>query len=510
MNIHHLLSRFSHDQLTQLSGEFGVVTMSPSTRNLLNDVLAKYRDDRFIARMLAELPEAHRGFLQTLVFFMPLKDQAVEAPEVLRQAWFGHEVNPLQLLFDKGLLFKKDEALTYTVALPDDLHKVFAALLMPKKISLPSNEVHSQQENTQRIRVLEWLFHWLCFLDRRKAALTQKGSIHLKVMEMFEKRYPAENYSMYEFYFGLSFCRHQHLVTEQSGSLRTSAVINNWFQQPVSEMRMALWRYFLLEEVYPNRVLQQYLLFLYAHCLTQDDNLISYLWDDCLKTFMRQINPSLPLNSELHQSIAEWMRLLEFIGVIQTDSLDNPTRFWMTPVGKQLFRAEAIDAEAAVQDHGMLQPNFDWLIPPTVGYEDLWKIDQIAEMEQRDVMTRYRLTQGSILHAMRKGWSQDEVVSFILEHKQNRVPDNVLYSIKEWCGKYGEIRLKRVLLVECQTKPLADELTKIETLQQWLSIRIGDCHFAVDENELRNLSKALQDLGYEPAVIKPSVTTDKT
>lgn len=508
MNIHQLLSRFSHDQLTQLSDEFGVVTMSPSIRNLLNDILTKYRDDRFVARLLSELPDTHRGFLQTVVFFMPLKEQSAEIPEHLKQTWFGHEVDPVKLLFNKGLLFKKDEALTNTVVMPDDLQNTLRTLLLPKKSKGVCEEKPVDHSSEKRVRALEMVFHLLCFLDRRKAALTQKGTIHRKVLEMFEKRYPADQYTLEELYFAIAFCRHQHLAVEQGTSLRASSVVYDWFQHGLHDMLQAVWNFFLVDQVYSNKALQQFLLILRSHCPAEDGITIAFQWEQTIQSFVEKTNPSLPTGSELHQSLSLWLRMLEFIGVIQMDSLEEPNEFSITPVGTNLLMDRSLDEETVPQDVGMLQPNFDWLIPPTVGYDDLWKIDQIAEFVQRDVMTQFRLTQGSILHAMRKGWSQDEVVSFVLEHTQNRMPDNVLYSLKEWCGKYGEIRLRKVLLVECQTKLLADELTQIDALQEWLGNRISDCHFAVEEIELRNLSKALQELGYEPAVMKPSAVTD--
>ncbi len=509
MNLHQMLSRFSHDQLTKLSEEFGVVSMSPSTRNLLQDVRAKYRDVRFLARLISELPEAHRGFLQTVIFLVPFKNQTAEIPASLLNAWFGQDPHPLRLFFEKGLFFKKDEALMHTVIIPDDLFAELSRLLLPKPVKGLNEETADGSPLAGRIRMLELVFHLLCFLDRRKASLTQVGNIHRKVMEMFQKRLPSAVYTEDEFWFALNFCRHLHLLVEHNGALRTSSITGEWFENKLDTMLHSLWRFFLTEAVYPRRDLQQFLLFLRAQCLTKDGASFRCAYTACLKEFVNQINPALPDGSELHQSAQTWMRLLEFSGLIEFDSLDNPASFCMTYVGQRILMREEMVIQKVKKESGMLQPNFDWLIPPTAGYDELWKIDQIAEFEQRDVMTRFRLTQGSILHAMRKGWSQDEVISFILEHSQNRVPENVLYSVKEWCGKYGEIRLKKVLLLECQSKALAEELLQIEALQPWLGGRIGDCFFAVEENEMRGLSKTLQDLGYEPAVIKSSSMNEK-
>ena len=47
-------------------------------------------------------------------------------------------------------------------------------------------------------------------------------------------------------------------------------------------------------------------------------------------------------------------------------------------------------SEDSRQEACILQPTFQILVPPTVGYDRLWRLDQIAEFRRRDIFAEYR------------------------------------------------------------------------------------------------------------------------
>jgi len=126
-------------------------------------------------------------------------------------------------------------------------------------------------------------------------------------------------------------------------------------------------------------------------------------------------------------------------------------------------------------------------------------LDQIAECQQQDVFSEFRLTQQSILNAMRRGWTKDAIFRLLSEYTHERIPENVRISLEEWTGKYGQIHLRRTVLVECISEELADELEHVPEVQQMLPNRVSPRHFAVDAGDARKLIKLLQERGYEPS-----------
>ncbi|MGI6457795.1 MAG: helicase-associated domain-containing protein [bacterium] len=75
---------------------------------------------------------------------------------------------------------------------------------------------------------------------------------------------------------------------------------------------------------------------------------------------------------------------------------------------------------------------------------------------------------------MRRGWTREMILGLIDRYTQGRIPENVRISLEEWTAKFGQIRLKQTVLVECNTKELADEISHIPEIKAMLKYRVSE------------------------------------
>jgi len=511
MNLHHCLTHISHERLQRLAEEFGVAALSPSKRSLLNAVGAKYRNESFLAELLAELPARHRRLLRILVYFSEPDRETLflPMPEWETESRSGIFFDQLVFLHEKGFLFTDPDGKNDGWILPDELRRLLHKQFREEQKTLSPNGIHTGPLPLRPSGGLEAIFHLLCLLNRRKAPITQKGVIHRKVYESWlERMNPVFREPEY-FEFGVDICLHRNLLREQENAYHSAPAANEWFRQEPYEMRKGLWRFLVETKILPNPVFLDLVMVLKDRVEgihSEKENPIYFLSDveHCLAGSGQEVDEWEEV------SIGEGLRWLEFLGLIVSEGNQGKPFFYFTEIGKEILGEgnRSATVETAPPEWCVLQPNFDLLTPPSVGYETLWSLDQLVEFRRRDVMTQFQITRSSVLHAMRRGWKQIELISFLEEICGGKIPQNVRFSVEEWCGRYGHITVRRVALVECAQPELADEIMHIPEVKQLLDERISDRHFTVAENEMKTLFRILQERGYEPAAVKRSPSSE--
>ncbi len=507
MNLYTILTHIPHESLRQLAGEFGVSLMSPSKRNLIHDVSARYRDQEFMSELFSELSEESQGLLRSLVYFTDPSSERIIIPPLLVKTWCT--AKPLETLLDeiqsKGLLFHNFED-DERVILPNDVRRILRSLFQTEYTLFPlyMKDSEETQPNNQSI---EAIFHLLSVLAHKRVQITQKGAVHKKIIELWKQRFDTSSVEVTFFDTLFSFGMSRNLVTLQNNVYKPAEVASEWFSLSETEMKFDLWRYVLNSIILQDKVYQQLLTLLFhAEKTILDSSSIPVFSTQVLvDSFSYVAKPMDIMSSEFTSRVNEFLSLMNFLGIINLNSQEMPTEFEFTPAGIQILFNENNFSKKGKQllpsEPCTLQANFEILVPPTVNYATLWKLDQLSEFRQRDVITRFCFTRQSITHAMRLGWSTHDVLSFIEELTSGRVPDNVRFSLEEWCEKYGEITLKRTVVVECLNSELADEISHIPQIAELLEKRISKTHFMVRENEARRLMRLLQNHGYEPAPI---------
>lgn len=498
MNLYHHLAHAPHEQLRRIAHEFGVTAMSPSKRNLLHTISQRYRDPSFMVGLLEDVPAEVLGFLQALSCFTPQEDEKIQIPQSLVSLWCQEHtlVEHLEILQDKGFLFGEIHPLQQTVILPREVRSLVKSIVFSQENALQPVDAPPIPEQPFAHDLLDAVFHLLSVFNHFRAQLTQKGNVHKKIYERWAERCPQSIASEPLFNFVLAFCLNRELIIDGKDTYRPAPKCFDWLCQTNDAKRRDLWRYWIDSTVLPSRAYQN-LFFLMISASGSDEETTSLVFSvDLLKSSYQKLYNT-PAPNWLHT-----FQVLSALRLIRLDSNTEPHFFSYSQPGVVYLLGLTPEAPS-LEPHPepcILQPNFQLLVPPSVGYDRLWQLDQIAEFNRRDVFTDFHITQNRIMNAMRRGWTSEMVLKMLREYTADRIPTVVQVSVEEWTGKFGQIQLKKTVLVECASKDLADEIVHIPEVKAMLRERIADRYFAVEEVDARNLVRLLQDRGYEPAV----------
>jgi len=157
------------------------------------------------------------------------------------------------------------------------------------------------------------------------------------------------------------------------------------------------------------------------------------------------------------------------------------------------------------EDGFWVQPNFEVLAPPRLAPALRWQLEMVATPVKMDHACTYALTKEAALGFFDRGGDTEQMLSFLQKYSKNPLPQNVLFTVKEWGANYGRISFLDVFLLRCDDTQLADEIERHPKLGRLVRGRFDHKHLVVARNQYDALLTALQKQGYFPrkGIIRP-------
>lgn len=186
-----------------------------------------------------------------------------------------------------------------------------------------------------------------------------------------------------------------------------------------------------------------------------------------------------------------WLKPLCRLGWIDLGTSSRGICWRWTPFAPAVCRGKA-------EEIGVVQPDFDVLIPPFFPLDRRWELARFADYVGGDNLSVYRIHAGSVERARERGMTEEEMIGLLEELTGGRVPDNVTIGIRQWCRRVGRIVLRHVLLVEAEDEELIGELERFPELEEMILERIGPRVLIADKNREEELRDRLKQLGFPP------------
>jgi Helicase conserved C-terminal domain len=118
-------------------------------------------------------------------------------------------------------------------------------------------------------------------------------------------------------------------------------------------------------------------------------------------------------------------------------------------------------AQATEQPTLILQPNFEVLVMP-FDTRLVYQLLPTAEPLGIGRVSTFRLTQSALLTGLRNGVHLEELLTFLAAHTpQKTLPQNVVYTLKDWAKTYREFHLSEAFLIETPENETADSLRRL-------------------------------------------------
>ena len=149
----------------------------------------------------------------------------------------------------------------------------------------------------------------------------------------------------------------------------------------------------------------------------------------------------------------------------------------------------------------IVQPSFELLLlqphMPT-----LYSILPFVQVNQIGVASQLTLTRASLLRGMEAGYKIEQIVQVLEEHSQKELPQNVMYSLRDWARQYKEARVSQALLLEVSSEDMVAQLCAIPRLQDFGIRLLAFLVLAVNgSTDLRELRSTLEKEGIAPHLV---------
>ncbi len=184
--------------------------------------------------------------------------------------------------------------------------------------------------------------------------------------------------------------------------------------------------------------------------------------------------------------------------VSENDEPVNPYAFMLTDLATAVLQTQGEPTYAAIPANArslIVQPSFELLLLqpdlPTV-----YSLLPFVQVNQIGMASRLTLTRQSVLRGLEAGRNIEQIIKILEEHSQKELPQNVVYTLRDWTKSYKEVTISQVLLLDVPSEAIANEICTSSKFSAYGLRRVGPCVIAVDsDTSLANLRRALDKEG---------------
>jgi hypothetical protein len=187
-----------------------------------------------------------------------------------------------------------------------------------------------------------------------------------------------------------------------------------------------------------------------------------------------------------------------------TEELRNPDAFQITAFGAAILSLIHKPIKSYVPPESnhrtlIIQPNFELLLLEP-DFPTLYKVLPFTQVQQIGVASRLTLTRASVLRAVDRGIKINDILATLEENSQKDLPQNIVYTLKDWVKDYKEVLISQVYLLEVDSEEIADSICHASKLSKQFSDeelrKIAPCIIAVDSSiNLLSLKRLLEKEG---------------
>ncbi len=211
--------------------------------------------------------------------------------------------------------------------------------------------------------------------------------------------------------------------------------------------------------------------------------------------------PTLASPELMHRELQRWLlEGLTRVGAIELARRGREKRPWairLTPLGGTLL---GLEVAADAPNHGValiVNPDHEIIAFPENSTPDLvHELGRFAKRVKADFALHYHLTNESVQEAAASGMTAEEILAVLEEHTRHGIPENVAFSIRDWCDKLLHVTSRRLWVLESFTKEDMDRIVGLSEIKSMIVARLNDTMVEVNEDPKESgLANLLRDRG---------------
>ncbi len=198
----------------------------------------------------------------------------------------------------------------------------------------------------------------------------------------------------------------------------------------------------------------------------------------------------------------------------EKDKTANPDAFMLTDLAAAVQPTKvgpsSITALPSDRRTLIVQPNFELLLLqpdlPTV-----YSLLPFAQVNQVGMVSRLTLTRNSVLRGLEAGKNIEQIMQILEQRSQKEIPQNVVYTLRDWTKLYKEVKISQVFLLEVPSEALANEICSSSKLKEFGLHRLAPCVIAVsNDTSLQELRRTFDKEGIVVRISGDIVTKQTT
>lgn len=192
---------------------------------------------------------------------------------------------------------------------------------------------------------------------------------------------------------------------------------------------------------------------------------------------------------------------LQWLGVVlaAVDAADPAaTACRLTESGARFLGLLPQESEPAPPLAVAIHPDLTVEIPAPVSLYTRFQLERFADLESEDPC-RYRLTVDGLGRALGRGLAVEQVVAFLRQASDDRMPANVAGQLHLWAGRFGQVELEEVALLRVKNERVLKELSLLPETRSLIGKVLSPTMALVRKADLPRLQKELRALGFLPS-----------
>jgi len=144
----------------------------------------------------------------------------------------------------------------------------------------------------------------------------------------------------------------------------------------------------------------------------------------------------------------------------------------------------------------IIQPNYELIVAEgSMKNVHMLFLDKFAERMSQGEAGVYKISFGSIVSALEKDISVEEIIAYLQEYSSNGIPEEVLITLKKWEFESKRIWIRKVTIVETDDRYLLEELKNIKTVNNSILSELPYV-FEIDEKSVNKVKRELEKKYY--------------
>ncbi|MCE9594964.1 MAG: helicase-associated domain-containing protein [Planctomycetes bacterium] len=201
-------------------------------------------------------------------------------------------------------------------------------------------------------------------------------------------------------------------------------------------------------------------------------------------------------------NIARWIRTrLYVLGLVDLgyDASHRPVAMRLTKTGARLLGVvDGSPHSAPVIGSLIVTPDFEVVLFPTGDDDELiHELDRFCAREKVGATLHFRISEKSIHRALAESLHLSRILSTLKGHSRTPVPQNVLFSIRDWASRAGVLFLDHAHVVRCEDPEALRRFAHDPAVKSHVKAEIDDKHVLLSARfSVKRLHSLLRELGH--------------